>query len=198
MDPTTHPSASLGCWQDAMPKEPALSGASHWDDGRACCVKLCPCLSQEKRLKDDSAAAASPLCLGLSGGELPNQFTGGVVRLCNGHGFLRLHPVLSHAPVHTCADTQLWLQNHLCTTCLAHHLALYFLLGYFFPSWPFSNHRPLKAKVATWLVGPLPATAHHTPDLAVRGWALHHQLLALWLYSQGQQNQCSPRGGHWP
>lgn len=80
-------------------------------------MKLCcPCLSREKRLKDDSAAAVSPLCLGLSGGELPNQLTGGIVRLCNGHGFLRLQLLFylmylcTLVQTHSCS----YKENHLC------------------------------------------------------------------------------------
>lgn len=84
----------------------------------------CPCLSREKLLKDDSATAASPLCLGLSGGELPNQLTGGIIRMCSGgiirmcsgHGFLRLQLLfyLMHlcTLMHTHSCT--YKENHLC------------------------------------------------------------------------------------
>lgn len=114
LGPLTHPLSLTrllaGCH---APESMPVRGFLPCGDGGRMYVKLrCPSLSREKLLKeDDSAAATSPLCLGLSGGELPNQLTGGIVRMFNGHGFLRLQ-LLSHAPVHTHSCTH--KENHLC------------------------------------------------------------------------------------
>lgn len=84
----------------------------------------CPCLSREKLLKDDSAAAASPLCLGLSGGELPNQLTGGIVRMFNGHGFLRLQLLfyLMHLCTHTAVPIKKTISAHNLPSTYTHLL----------------------------------------------------------------------------
>lgn len=117
LDPRHISSTSLDCWQGAMPQSQRRPGFLPWGDGGRVYVKLrCPCLSREKLLKDDSATAASPLCLGLSGGELPSQLTGGIIRMCSGHGFLRLQLLfyLMHlcTLMHTHSCT--YKENHLC------------------------------------------------------------------------------------